>query len=199
MKIAIDIDETIMNNSSLIYRLMNRLALGSSKKKLHLKKISPDSFDDLNVGVLNKVSKLHNVDAWVEVDNCSEIIRDWFNQGVEIILLSSRPSTKALNKVLLKWLELKAVPYSMIVLACNNKAEYCRQNQVDVLVDNSMKNCKKSREMGIFSIFLNKKKPITNMVNASNWNKVAELFAEFASKHMSASHILSETSSFEID
>ena len=172
MKIAIDIDETIMDNASLIYKLANRLTLGGGKKKLGSKTISAESYESLEVGAISKISKLHNVRKWIEVDNCSEIIRDWFNQGVEILLLSSRPSVRNLNKVLLKWLELKSVPYSQIVLSCTNKAEFCKENDIEVLVDNSLQNCMAGKERGVYSVFFNKRKSSKLIDTADSWRKV---------------------------
>lgn len=178
MRIAIDIDKTLLDCNSFLYKLANQLISKNNNNPKNLKYKSIENIEVYKENLLNKISKIHNHNYYSINENASTIINKWFDEGHEIILLSSRPSSKSLAVVLLYCMEKFNIHYTQIITACNNKPAYCKENDIDIIIDNSFNICKVCSENGIKSIHylpdekIEKAKVNSNFIFAKSWNEI---------------------------
>lgn len=187
MRIAIDIDKTIFNCNSFLYKIINTYLINQDlNKELKYKVV------DLNVSTyyinnfMKKLSKMHNPDFYSVEENASKIMKKWMEEGNEIILLSSRPAAKSLVSTLLFCLKKYDVPFTQIVVSCNNKAIYCKKDNIDLLIDDSHFICLNAKKIGVESIwyiakYKDNKDNIPNVDGlkiASSWEELDKFIKE---------------------
>lgn len=152
MKIAIDLDRTIFDCSSLIFSLGNKF--NTNKKadtKLRYKEINPE--EALNYSNALFFLKMSNPENFYKKQNSTEVINNLKNQGHEITLLSSRPNCKSFNRAIVIWLKEHNVNYDKLIISCTNKPFYCVLNNYDLLIDDTLQNCIQAQSYGIPSIW----------------------------------------------
>ena len=93
MKIAIDLDGTIFSCDSLLYKVANTFFSAYSQQNLKYSEI--DVEEEKTNSFLSRFTKILNHQYYKEVEDATNIIREWKRFGHEIILLSSRPNWKA--------------------------------------------------------------------------------------------------------
>ena len=98
--------------------------------------------------------KLFNDKSFVEIPGAASTLQKWNNKGFDIHFISSRPNLKPFQKATVKWLKSHNISYSKLVFGCSNKAEYCKQNNFDVMIDDTFENCENCCFLGIPSIWL---------------------------------------------
>ena len=155
MIIGIDIDGTILNSDSKIYKLLNRFShkiFGTGKNKSKIidtsKVYKPTKF--------NKIFSCLKPKNFYKIDNAIDIINKW-NKDNLIILISSRPSNMKsvvhLTTENLKDLGLKS---DLVVLGVRDKAAFCRKYDIDYFIDNNIRTCEKiARDSSTQSICIN--------------------------------------------
>ena len=114
------------------------------------------------------------------VDEVLSILDKWHKQGIDVTFVSSRANFKAFHKATIEWFELFGVRYKNIIMDCNNKAKYGELNGFDMIIDDTLKNCKDCLKVGIMPIWLRTKynDKITDypqeMLQATNWSEIDE-------------------------
>lgn len=183
MRIAIDIDKTIFDCNSFLYQFVNTYLISQSlTHKLKYKEIDLFDYDINSSRFLNKVSKIHNPYFYSVEEEAPEVIKKWVKEGHEIFLLSSRPASKSLVIVLLKCLKKYDIPFNKIIVSCNNKAVYCKENNIDILIDDSPYICRNAKKIGVDVILYNSNKnldnrtiPFKDIICAKSWRDLDEL------------------------
>ena len=181
MKIAIDLDGTIFSCDSILYKLGNKLIPFYHQKELKFALIEEDG--EWQDGVLASMSKSMNPNNYKEIEDATWFIKKWKEEGHDIIILSSRPNWKVLRTAVVSWLKNFDLNYTMLVVACNNKAKFCEKFNIDVLVDDTYNNCKKTAQLGISSIlFTNeqqeKKCCLNELYVAQTWSDIGSFVEE---------------------
>lgn len=172
MKIVVDLDQTLLDCTSKIYQISNRFLSGRYKKKLNFNVIDPNEKPKKFL----RISSMQNADNYFEVENSVEVIKNWFNEGDEIILLSSRPNFSSLNATILDWLGRFEMPYHRLIVHCSNKTLFCQKENVDVLIDNTYNVCKHAAKHNVNVIFYNPytDRDIEEATTVKSWNEIAE-------------------------
>lgn len=152
MKIAIDLDGTIFSCNSFLYRFINRINPNLSSRTLRFCEI--DKEEERNQSVLSKSIRFFNHEYYQEIEDATSIINKWNKLGHDIIILSSRPSWRVLRASVLNWLDYYAIDFTMLVVACNNKGEFCKKYGVDVLIDDKLSVCKEVEGLGTKTVCL---------------------------------------------
>ena len=169
MKIAIDIDNTVFTNNSIIYRFLNnRQHLGSledtelkyDKVEKHQTKPSIKNF-----------FPFLNPSKYVAFKDSIDVINSFFDQGHEIMFLSNRPTM--LKGSTLELLDKFGVMYDSLILGCKNKHLFCQKYGVDVLIDDQEKTCLNTAKLGTRTICFN---PNHNYITSSNKNFPPNLY-----------------------
>ena len=169
MKIAIDIDNTVFTNNSIIYRFLNnRQHLGSLEDtelkydKVEKHKTKPS---------LKNLFPFLNPSKYVAFKDSVDVINLLFDNGHEIVFLSNRPTL--LKSSTLKLLDRFKIKYDSLFLGCKNKHLFCTQYGIDVLIDDQEKTCSNAAKTGTRAICFN---PTRNTINYDNETFVASLY-----------------------
>lgn len=80
-----------------------------------------------------------------------ECLNDFIKSGIEIIIITSRNNTyyKDSLNMTLSWLKKKHIPYSKLITNAQNKAKICQEENIDIFLDDDIKNCLKVNKSGI--------------------------------------------------
>jgi len=180
MKIAIDIDNTIFSCDSLLYKYVSNLFVKQKTEK----KLSYIEFDSIKPIVyqegLRLFSKIHNSDYYNQVDNSVTVINLLKSEGHEIFILSARPKDKFSRNVIFNLVNKYGLKFDILALNCKNKVNYCKEREIDVMVDDQYKICQACVNVGINAIWLtDKNKKTENNSNllyvANNWNEIDDI------------------------
>lgn len=179
MKIAIDLDQTILDCVSLIYQISNKLIPAKFKKRLKYAQL--DSNNKSGSHLL--ISKMQKAECYYDIEDAIDVINYFFDDGDEIVLLSSRPNFASLNRAVLEILNKLQLPYHSLYVKCSNKTLFCLKESVDVLVDNTYKICKHASDNFINTIFYNpnmlKVDNNSRIVNATSWLEILKAINKF--------------------
>lgn len=81
-----------------------------------------------------------------------------------------------------KSLEKFNIPYDSLNLHISNKLEFCKENGIDLLIEDSYETCKETMNNGIKSILMttkmNRDIEDEEIVRAKNWNEIYEKIQE---------------------
>ena len=80
-----------------------------------------------------------------------EYLKKLSNENHKIILITSRwnPDDFDIAEVTKKWLEKENIPYDKLIVNAADKTIAAKQENLDVFIDDSFKNCKAVSDIGI--------------------------------------------------
>ena len=160
MKIAIDIDNTLLECKSNLYKLISTMEKFVPSHNSKPNFIANDE-KAKNVKVVRNVfGKIGNPDYYKEIDGAGDAINNFCSEGHTVDFLSSRPNVRILNNVVLSWLEKNKINFDFMVVNCSDKAKFCEKYGVDLLIDDSMEKCKSTNDKGVSTILLDTKKKV---------------------------------------
>lgn len=157
MRIAVDIDDTLnavdrvryageyIRRKNLPFRLVDENA--------HmLEKVYDWSHDDV-------LEFVHDggITAFTDAParkGAKEVLERWRAAGIEVIVLTSRVAEWFGNpeKLSRDWLEKRHIPYDGLVASCADKGAYCAQNNIDILIDDSVEQCLSAQGKGVYAV-----------------------------------------------
>ena len=156
MKIMVDLDRVVFDCPSFTYFLGNLLFTRSNQRRpLKYKVVDAEKAKNaINSLFFLKPTHIKNL---VEVNNAVEILKLWNKQKIEIHFVSSRPNLKSFQKVAVEWLAKNKIAYDKLIFACNNKPKYCEENDIDIMIDDTIENCINSAYLGIIALWFRTK------------------------------------------
>lgn len=175
MKIGIDIDDVITNTSEKIEEYVvkdnNRIKLQE-----HMKDIMKGNPSDPEVISFCSENYLRVFQKVKPKDNASKVIQNLLEKGNEIYLITARGENldyfRGSEKVTKKFLEDNNIKYTKIIFNAINKAQLCIDNQIDLMIDDSIEHCEDIENVGIKSIVFTSnvnKKTFTTIERVNNW------------------------------
>lgn len=195
MKIAIDLDKTLFDCKSKLYDMIARVEHLIPRPEKTPRVIDKEGFDSKNVKARNIFGKIGNPEFYSEIDGAVGFINELAKDGNQIVFLSSRPNMRTMNNVVLTWLEKYNVDYDFLVVSCTDKAKFCTQHGIGLLIDDGMRNCLKATEAGVSSIHLDHKGKYNTeselfvknkkLYNAKNWQGVYKIANKLIDKEKS--------------
>lgn len=182
MNIGIDIDDTINNLCDIL------LEYGTKYNKDNNIEydIQPDKYDfnaafgwnDENVQeFLSKYIEKCLKEVTVKED-AKKYIKKLKEEGNRIVIITSRNSEECgpnVYKISEEWLKKNEIEADRIEQNCIQKVDKCRENKIDVFIDDNVDHCRDvSRELGINVILFNSiyNQNETNFKRAYNWEEV---------------------------
>lgn len=158
MKIAVDIDDTLNVVDRVRYasEYIRRNALPFRLVNADADKLS-EAFDWGHEDVVRFIREGGGITAFTDAParkNAAAVLAEWRAAGHEITVLTSRPAVFFGNpeKLSRDWLEKRHIPYDVLVAACENKAEYCVQHGIEILIDNNLGHCLAAQESGVYAV-----------------------------------------------
>ena len=175
MKIGIDIDDVITNTSEKIeeYVVKDR---NSQKLQEHMKEIMKGNPSEPEVISFCMENYLRVFQKVKPKDNASKVIQNLLDKGNEIYLITARGENleffRGSEKVTKEFLEDNNIKYTKIIFNAVNKAQLCVDNQIDIMIDDSIEHCEDVKNVGIKSIAFTSnvnKKTFTTVERVDNW------------------------------
>lgn len=183
MNIGIDIDDTIANTYDVLFNYAQKFTVDELGKEIknvdrnaitHMyttkfhnwnQKEEKEFFDKYNEEIMKQVKpKLFS----------AETIRK-LKEKNKIYIITARFDTEKSNveEVTKKWLEDNLIPYDKLILNVQNKSEIAKKYNIEIFVDDSIKNCEKMSEENIktfiFDSIINKEYKNEKIERVYSW------------------------------
>lgn len=175
MRIGIDIDDVITDTSETMLEYVMKHK-NSEKIQEHMKEIMKGNPSDLEVIDFCMETYLEVFKKVKLKDNAKQIIQNLINKGNEIYLITARGENLAFfrgsEKVTKKFLEDNNIKYNKIIFNAIDKAQLCIDNQIDLMIDDSVEHCEAVKNIGVESIVFTSNINInipTTVERVNNW------------------------------
>lgn len=187
MRIGIDIDDTITNIKDKLTNAAIQYAKSLNKDVQNIKYSIVDTYNNGNI-----YQKLFNfnyeelkyflgtiqeeiTDNAIPRENCIEVINKLHNDGNEIYIITARDKEFHENPYLQskKWLEKNLIYYDKLIVNARDKGKACIENNIDLLIDDSISNCLKVNSLGIAAITIGSKND-KEIKSFDNWQEIYE-------------------------
>ncbi len=126
------------------------------------------------------------LEACEPLQNAPEIIQKWKNQGNEIFFITARlcgiPDCDT-EKITKNMLQENHIPYDKLIMDARNKLQFCKENGIEIFVEDSYETCKELEENGI-KTYLMTTKMNENIENGriervNSWDEIDEKMESF--------------------
>lgn len=196
MNIGIDIDDTISNTYDILFNYAQKYTveyLGKEIKNVDRDTITykytttfhnwddkedKEFFDRYNEEIMKQVKpKLFSAETIKKI-----------KEKNKIYIITARFDTEKSNveEVTKKWLEDNSIPYDKLILNAQNKSEIAKKYNIEIFVDDSIKNCEEISELNIktfiFDSIINKEYKNEKIDRVYSWphlyqeiNKIKEV------------------------
>ncbi|MBQ7411252.1 MAG: hypothetical protein IJW20_07725 [Clostridia bacterium] len=193
MNFGIDIDDTISNTFETFLPYMKKFVEEDLKRKLDLNLES--KVDYYNVIEKYNLSEDEARKFWVDyfvkiIENVIpkkssvEIINKIKENGNKVFLITARFDDGIIDvrAVTEKWLEANNIKYDKLIIDSQNKLEIAKQENIDIFLDDSIRNCEMLSSGNIktymFSTENNKYYENENISKVSSWDEFYENIKE---------------------
>jgi len=194
MIIGIDIDDTLTDIKDKINISAYQYALKSNKNvSLYNEEIY--SYDDL----YKKHYKLTDEEMYFFISNiheqitnevlprqgAREIIEKLKSDGHTICIITSRSFKYHTDPYMLSknWLDKNNIKYDKLIVNAVDKVKVCKDEKIDIFIDDILDNCMRLSENGIFTINISEYERLKNIISTNDWYKVYEIISEFNNKN----------------
>ena len=173
MRIGIDIDDTIVNTSEMCINYVKKL---DKKYGENIKDIITDNIKN-PVVTLFYDNYLYDVIAHAKLkEDAVKVINELYRDN-EIYFITARSERfiKDVDNMTKNLLDSYNIKYNKIITGAGKKAELCVENNIDLLIDDSIKHCTNLSNIGIDTLLfnsINNKDIETNLKRVYNWNEV---------------------------
>lgn len=184
MKIGIDVDNTITNTMPILKAYCKKYNDEEVKRNL---KMNQKGYNTVNLynwtpeEIKEFCSKyLEEVVSQAEIkENAKEIIEKLKNEGNEIYIITARSQPKFKNPYNLTkdFLDKNNIVYDKIVVNCEDKYTYCKENGIEIMIDDEPRNINSISEIIpviAFEEIHNEECVGKNIIKVNTWNEVYE-------------------------
>lgn len=173
MKIGIDIDDTLVNTKEKQIMLWKEYYQKNPNTK-YTKEL-PQNINDFGDEYIDSFWEIYREELLKVTykKDCSETLNKLTNDGYKLCIVTSRPKEKYNNLIeqTLKDFEINKIPIQEIHTNIKNKALFCKNNKIDILIDDSIKHCENALKEGITAILFNNNSNYRGY-QTNNWKKV---------------------------
>ena len=180
MRIGIDIDDTIINTWEYFMPMFSEKFNISIDE---IKKLPPyyGAIKDLiSINEFYNLMKeyeelIYNVSL---KENVSKIITKLKEEGHTIIFITARSDNSYTNPYLIskKYLDNNSIPYDKIIVNAREKGPICKEEKIDLFIDDNFKNCTDVSNQGIEVLMMDAifNKEAQGFTRVNNWQEVYE-------------------------
>lgn len=193
MRIGIDIDNTLtdvkdkLNDAAYNYAI----SLGKDTKKDN--NIDEDTnndgktyqnafrFSDDELKYFLKDIQESIINAAIPRDNVKEVIDKLKELGNEIIIVTARDFEFHDNPYKLSedWLNNNNIYFDKLIVNAREKASVCKEENIDIFIDDQLQNCLNISNIGIKTIMLTDKVINNdNIITLKSWNEIFDYIKE---------------------
>ncbi len=173
MRIGIDIDDVITDTSSSIRKYIDK---SNNKGHIynHIEEVMRGEMPTQEIKNFYKDNSINIFrDAIVKKD-ASGVIKNLMDEGNEVFIITSRGEVKfsGSEQLTLDYLKAHNINYTKIIFNCFEKAGTCKENGIDLMIDDSVKFCvdiaKDDMKSILFTSVVNKNE-IVEVPRVSSW------------------------------
>lgn len=181
--IAVDLDQTIVDNPSFMYSIMN-LGVSSlqfvSAIRNAIQKHRAEVFEHNRVykkSFINGMFGMLNPNKFYEVKDAVKYVNE-LHKNYDIFLVTSRPVDKEFHRYLLSSnIKNLGLHVDFVIANCADKAEVCRKLGVKFLIDNCLNYCLPAgKNSGLKAICFSDKHvgEYKNILHLGDWQNIYE-------------------------
>ena len=175
MKIGIDMDDVIVDTSITMKKYIEKFDAKEDIYK-HMEEVMRGETPTENI---NRFFKENIIEIFKNVEvkeNAREVIKRLLENGNEIYIITSRGNTKDIfrgsKEITIEYLKINSINYTKVIYDSYNKAEICKENKIDIMIDDSIKHCENILNKNIKSILFTSevnKNIETKLTRVNNW------------------------------
>ena len=174
MRIGIDIDDVITDTSSSIRKYIENFKNNEDLYE-HIEAVMRGEMPTENIKRFYKENSFGIFKDAKLKENASETIQELVNDGNEIYLITARTNEKffdGIEQLTIDILKENNIPYAQIIFNSYDKAKICKDNNIDIMIDDSIQHCenvaKENIKTIVFTSMVNEKIK-TSITRANNW------------------------------
>lgn len=185
MRIGIDIDDTtfVTVNSMIKYAdIYNTQILGKTETSKKFGSI-PNRYYLKAIYGWNEKTKFDFFDLYyknvleecIVMSNADKVIRELNQEGNEIFFITARLTTIKncnTNEITKKALQRNNIPYNKLIINASNKLQVCKENEIEVFIEDSYETCKQLEECGIKTYLMTTK--MNESIESGNIERVKD-------------------------
>lgn len=175
MRIGIDIDDVITNTSETMEEYIMKHE-NSKKIKEHMVEIMKGNPSEPEIVQFCTENYIKVFKETTVKQDASEVIKRLLNKQNEIYLITARGENldffKGSEEITIRFLEENDISYNKIIFNSTDKASLCKDNNIDLMIDDSVAHCEAIRNVGIKTILFTSsvnKNIDTTVERVDNW------------------------------
>lgn len=183
MNIGIDIDDTIVNTYEIFVALIS-MKYGLDYKKILSQNINYPELEN-NLENYDKIRKdifSILVKSVILKDDVIKVLSKLKNEGHKIIFITARNFDEYYDPygITYEYLTKNNVPFDKLIVNAMEKDVVCKNENIDIFIDDNTKHCSKVSNCGIKTIQFNTCfQPSVNGIKlVSNWNEIYDLIKD---------------------
>lgn len=182
MRIGIDVDEVITETIDAVKNYI-KLYDTTGEVSSHMQEFMHGDLSNPNIRkFFENYSKLFFTEAKLKKD-ADRVINKLFNEKNEIYIITARGENtfKGSEKITEDYLKKHSILFTKIFWDASDKAKICKENKIDVLIDDSVKHCINLAENGLNAILFTtevNKFIETNVPRVNNWLELEQKLKE---------------------
>lgn len=178
MRIGVDIDDVLVDTSELIKEYIAKFDTSGNMTE-HIEEIMRG---EISEKILPKIIDWKIINAIKKVKlkpNAKEVL-ERLGKTNEIIFITARGDEKVegVEKSTINFLKKNDIKYDLIIFKAHDKAKICKENNIDLLIDDSIKFCEEAEKEGIRAIVFNSsvnKERKTNIERVDSWEELEKI------------------------
>ncbi len=153
MRIGIDIDDVITETSIAVKEYIEKYDKDRDMMN-HIEEVMRGDMPTQNIKDFFKNESSKIFKRVKLKPNASQVIEKLINSGNEIFIITSRgdPKMKGTTECTLEYFRNNNIKYTKILFNSFEKAKICKENKIDLMIDDSEKYCREILKENIKSI-----------------------------------------------
>lgn len=177
MKIGIDIDDTLINTRDLQIKFWKDYYISHPKDGYNTN-LPPtiNDFGDKYVQEFWDIYRLPlNFESTVK-DDVPIITKKLKEDNHTLCIVTSRPKEKYndLHKLIEDWAQKNDITFDIIYTDVRNKGEFCKDNNIDILIDDDIKHINNAIKNNVKGILFNTD-PDYNGLKTTSWRELYDI------------------------
>ena len=176
MKIGIDIDDVIINTSLAMKKYIDKYDDNGDIRN-HMEEVMRGEMPTEQIKKFFKNNIINIMKEAKIKEGASEVIQQLLNEGNEVFIITTRGEIKfkGSEQVTLQYFTTNNINYTKILFNSFEKAKACKDNNIDVMIDDSIKYCieieKEHIQSILFTSVINKQSN-TTLKRVNNWREL---------------------------
>lgn len=176
MKIGIDIDDVITDTSLAMKKYIDKYDDNGDIRN-HMEEVMRGEMPTEQIKKFFKNNIINIMKEAKIKEGASEVIQQLLNEGNEVFIITTRGEIKfkGSEQVTLQYFTTNNINYTKILFNSFEKAKVCKDNNIDVMIDDSIKYCVEIEKEHIQSILFTSvinKQSNTTLKRVNNWREL---------------------------